>query len=80
MSPLNRALMTANLIFGDKPIRIVVHPLLAEAVRYSCDLICPIEPKLQKFQNFDFSLMNGLGPHWYIENNLGLKNLTVFKR
>lgn len=72
--------MTANLIFGEKPSRILVHPLLAESVRYSCDLICPIEAKVNKFRNFDFSLMEGLGPHWYIENNLGPRNVAVFRR
>jgi phosphohistidine phosphatase SixA len=29
VSPFNRALMTAKVIFGHRPARVMVHPLLA---------------------------------------------------
>jgi broad specificity phosphatase PhoE len=46
VSPFNRALQTAKIVFGDKGVPIIVHPLLAESFRYSCDLSSPIKSKM----------------------------------
>jgi broad specificity phosphatase PhoE len=54
VSPLTRALQTAQLVFGGKGIPIVVRPELTESFRYGCDLSGPLEDKPKEFPSFDF--------------------------
>jgi broad specificity phosphatase PhoE len=43
VSPYQRALETCNEIFGDRGVKVEVHPVLAEVFRYSCDISHHIE-------------------------------------
>lgn len=57
VSPMLRTLQTCELVFKNRNIPVKVEPLLAEAYRYSCDLVPPgkTEKKHEMFPNFDFS-------------------------
>jgi broad specificity phosphatase PhoE len=79
VSPLTRALQSAQLIFQGKKIPFIVHPELTEAFRYSCDLSSPLDLKRAEFSEMDFTSMKGFGPHWYIENSLGDHNQKSLK-
>ena len=55
VSPLNRTLQTAEIVFGKLSIPFVVVPELTESFRYSCDLSRSISDKMLRFKSFDFS-------------------------
>ena len=73
VSPLQRALQTARIIFEnhqDKP-KIYVVPFLREKVSASCDLSNFIEQPLKEFEDFDWSYMiktyEGQKNYWLAE-------------
>jgi hypothetical protein len=45
-----------------------VHPELTEAFKYSCDLSDPISTKREEFKGIDFSRMEKVTPHWYLQH------------
>lgn len=56
VSPLERTLQTANLMFGDiKDIKIIVRPNLTELVKSVVGISKSIADKKQKYPNMDFS-------------------------
>lgn len=61
VSPLMRALQTANLVFGDLGIPIIVRPELTESYRYSCDISIPMQEKQKLFPKTDFQHVSGFG-------------------
>lgn len=74
VSPLRRALQTAQLLFEDHPNKptFVVTPYLRERVSASCDVSDFIEEPLPGFEKFDWSPMMALrevykGTYWLSE-------------
>jgi hypothetical protein len=66
VSPHLRTLQTCREIFGDRQVKIEVHPILAEVFRYSCDISGHIDEKLKEFPNYDFSFMKDHSELWFI--------------
>jgi broad specificity phosphatase PhoE len=54
VSPLHRALQTAEIVFGKLNIPIVVVPELTESFRYGCDLSGRLEEKPKIFKSINF--------------------------
>ena len=73
VSPLKRALQTAQIVFGDRNIPIIVIPMLTESFNYSCSVSSDIWPKIKEFPNFDWTHFKELGDHWEVRNILHLE-------
>lgn len=64
VSPLERALQTAQIIFGEQQVRFLVVPALAEIFSKVCDISHSIDEKRQRYPHMDFSLLEGREKHW----------------
>jgi broad specificity phosphatase PhoE len=67
VSPHQRALETCREIFGEKKVKVEVHPILAEVFRYSCDISNHNEAKIQNFPDYDFSFMKDHSELWFVD-------------
>ena len=66
VSPLQRALQTANIVFSPLGVPIIVRSELIESFRYSCDISTSLEEKKKEFSTFDFKHVEGFGEHWEV--------------
>jgi len=79
VSPMNRALTTAKLMFDPlvqcgQEIKFLVVPHLREILESQCDIVLSCQDKLHKHPNFDFSLVleeeKKHGFEWFIHSKL----------
>jgi len=70
VSPLRRALQTAQIIFEGHPSnpKILVQPLMREALCSSCDVPANISDLKQEFEGFDWSLLSEAQGTWYLSH------------
>jgi hypothetical protein len=56
------------LLFGNAHCKIVVEPILAEVLRFSCDVPNEWHINKSRYPSFDFSKVEELGNDWYLSN------------
>ena len=56
-------------MFGDRGIPIIAEPVLAEAMRSSCDLSLPLDGKKKRFPFINFENVEKEGNLWFLKND-----------
>lgn len=65
VSPLERALITADIIFKSrKSVQVIVIPELTEVVSKVCDIASSISDKQKRYPYMDFGLLTARSLDW----------------